>query len=202
MGKGLAYEFRLRSRIMYERYKQFCNDGTLTIGKLWIYKMGKYDAGNFEKILNFPTKDNWRQPSQKYYIEIGLQKFVDSYKQKGIESIAFPLLGVDLGKLDKEWVIETMQRYLCDLDLYIEIWEFDEKAKDDTFEILKDFILYYENRPKELLKLKEFATEQNYQIYGCTDDNKKCDKEDETEDNKKNLKNVNVMLIFTKLKFY
>jgi hypothetical protein len=35
-------------------------------------------------------KDPLELPSEYSYIEQGLQKFVDSYKEKGITSVAFP----------------------------------------------------------------------------------------------------------------
>jgi O-acetyl-ADP-ribose deacetylase (regulator of RNase III) len=125
MGAGIAYECRLRYPEMYEKYQTLCKDNLLQIGTLWIYK-----ASN-KSILNFPTKTDWKQPSRIEYLEKGLQKFVDTYKEKEITSIAFPLLGASHGGLTQEQSLSTMQRYLSQCDIEIEIWHFDPTATDD-----------------------------------------------------------------------
>lgn len=127
MGAGIAYECRLRYPEMYEKYQALCKDNLLQIGTLWIYK-----ASN-KNILNFPTKTDWKQPSKIEYLEKGLQKFVDTYKEKEITSIAFPLLGASHGGLTQEQSISTMKRYLSQCDIEIEIWHFDPTATDDIF---------------------------------------------------------------------
>lgn len=127
MGAGIAYECRLRYPEMYKKYQALCKDNLLQIGTLWIYK-----ASN-KSILNFPTKIDWKQPSRIEYLEKGLQKFVDTYKEKEITSIAFPLLGASHGGLTKEQSLSTMQRYLSQCDIEIEIWHFDPTASDDIF---------------------------------------------------------------------
>ena len=127
MGAGIAYECRLRYPEMYEKYQALCKDNLLKIGTLWIYK-----ASN-KNILNFPTKTDWKQPSKIEYLEKGLQKFVDTYKEKEITSIAFPLLGASHGGLTQEQSLSTMKRYLSNCDIEIEIWHFDPTATDDIF---------------------------------------------------------------------
>lgn len=127
MGAGIAYECRLRYPEMYEKYQALCKDNLLQIGTLWIYKSSN------KNILNFPTKLDWKQPSRIEYLEKGLQKFVDTYKEKEIVSIAFPLLGASHGGLTQEQSISTMKRYLSQCDIEIEIWHFDPTATDDIF---------------------------------------------------------------------
>jgi len=141
MGAGIAYEFRLRHKAMFERYVELCDAGQIAIGKLWIYKDDE------KKILNFPTKDDWRYPTKEAYLHEGLQKFVDTYEQRGIESIAFPLLGAQKGGLSVERSLEIMHHYLSKCSIDVEIWHFDPMAKDDLFEkfvaILQEFELEY-----------------------------------------------------------
>ena len=91
----------------------------------------------FNKILNFPTKYNWKYPSKEEYLHKGLQKFLDTYEERGITSIAFPLLGADRGGLDKNRSIEIMESYLSKCNIDVEIWEFDPNAKDDMYEDFK-----------------------------------------------------------------
>ncbi len=136
MGAGIAYEFRLRDPKMFERYKELCSTKTIDIGKLWIYNTEDTNTA-FNKILNFPTKYNWKYPSKEEYLHQGLQKFLDTYEEKGIISIAFPLLGADRGGLDKNRSIEIMEGYLGKCNIDVEIWEFDPYAKDDLYEDFK-----------------------------------------------------------------
>ena len=133
MGKGIALVFKLRYPNMFEQYQKYCSQHLIDIGKLWIYKGDESDPW----VLNFPTKTHWKLPSEYDYIEKGLQKFVETYKEKGITSIAFPLLGANNGGLEKDMVMEIMQQYLKQCDIPVEIYEYDPKAPDDLFENFK-----------------------------------------------------------------
>ena len=115
MGKGLALAFKKRYPDMFEKYKQACDNNSLTIGKLMLF----YEADHW--LLLFPTKEHWRNPSKLEYIEAGLQKFVRAYADKSITSVAFPRLGCGNGGLDWEKVRPLMDRYLSPLpiDIYI-----------------------------------------------------------------------------------
>ena len=155
MGAGIAYEFQLRFPEMFEKYKQFCDNGQINIGNLWIYKLTRYDDENYEYILNFPTKEHWKYPTKIEYLEKGLQKFLDTYKQKGILSIAFPLLGASKGGLSEGKSIGIMKKYLEKVDIPVEIWYFDPEAKDDLYEEFKDKFLNLDvNIIKEQSKLR------------------------------------------------
>jgi O-acetyl-ADP-ribose deacetylase (regulator of RNase III) len=137
MGAGIAYEFRLREPQMYEAYKKLCDQKALDIGKLWIYNSNN-KVFNYQKILNFPTKRNWKYPSKEEYLYKGLEKFVSTYKEKNITSIAFPLLGADKGGIKPIKSLEIMKSYLEKCDINIEIWKFDPTAKDDLYEKFVD----------------------------------------------------------------
>ncbi len=134
MGKGIALVFKLRYPSMFEVYQGYCKKRLISIGKLWIYKGDPNDPW----VLNFPTKTHWKLPSEYEYIEKGLQKFVDTYKEKGITSIAFPLLGVSNGALEKDKVMEIMQLYLSQCDIPVEIYQYDPLDADDLFETFKN----------------------------------------------------------------
>lgn len=133
MGKGIALVFKLRYPAMFEKYKEYCDSKMIGIGKLWLYKTDEAP----QWVLNFPTKFHWKYPSKIEYIESGLQKFVDTYKEKGITSIAFPLLGTHNGGLDKVEVLDMMYNYLEKCDIPIDIYEYDPLAPDDLFELFK-----------------------------------------------------------------
>ena len=135
MGAGLALECRLRYPDMFERYVKICDEGLLEPGKLWLYK------DNTPWILNFPTKKHWRYPSKESYLRDGLQKFCDTYKSREIESIAFPLLGADKGGLDKSVSRSILIEYLSDLDIDIEIYEYDPRVSDSLYLELEEWFL-------------------------------------------------------------
>ena len=133
MGKGIALVYKLRYHKMFDLYSEYCNSKLIGIGKLWLYK-GEEDA---PWVLNFPTKYHWKYPSKIEYIEKGLQKFVDTYRTKGITSIAFPMLGTHNGGLDKNAVLTVMENYLGQCDIPIEIYDYAPNASDDLFETFK-----------------------------------------------------------------
>lgn len=132
MGAGIAYECRLRYPKMYEQYIELCRKKQMNIGTLWLYK------GKNRWILNFPTKFDWKYPSKPEYLHKGLQKFVDTYKEKGITSIAFPILGASHGGIPKEISIGIMKQYLEKCQIPIEIYEYEPLAYDDLFEKFKE----------------------------------------------------------------
>lgn len=133
MGKGIALVFKLRYPKMFDIYQDYCKQKYIGIGKLWLYK-GENDA---PWVLNFPTKFHWKYPSKMEYIEKGLSKFVETYKDKGITSIAFPLLGTHNGGLNKQQVLCIMNQYLGQCNIPIEIYEYDPFSSDDLFETFK-----------------------------------------------------------------
>ena len=123
MGKGVALQFRRLFPEMFEQYRRLCEAGQLDIGMLWLYKTPN------KWVLNFPTKRHWRQPAKLEYIEAGLKKFVDSYAQMQIHSIAFPPLGCGNGQLDFESQVQPlMDRYLRNLP--IEVFIYPDRKSD------------------------------------------------------------------------
>ena len=111
MGKGVAAEFKRRYPEMYEAYRGFCREELLTVGKLQLYRSPN------KWVLNFPTKKDWRRPSKLEWIELGLQKLVATYTDRGITSISFPMLGCGNGQLDWTLVKPLMERYLKPLTI-------------------------------------------------------------------------------------
>ena len=112
---------------MYKKYVELCNQKMINIGTLWIYK------GGDKWVLNFPTKYHWKYESKIEYIEKGLQKFIDTYKEKGITSIAFPMLGASNGGIKEDVSLTIMKKYLEKCDIDIEIYHYDPSAYDDIF---------------------------------------------------------------------
>lgn len=135
MGVGIAFEFRLRYPEMYVKYVELCKVNQLKIGTLWLYKSSN------KWVLNFPTKIDWKHESRIEYLEKGLDKFVSTYKSKGIESIAFPLLGASNGGIPEEISLDIMNHYLSNCDIKIEIYKYDSSANDDLFDKFKNLVI-------------------------------------------------------------
>lgn len=116
MGKGVALEFKKQYPDMFKAYEQVCNEKLLDIGKLMLWK------GQEKWVLLFPTKKHWRNPSKMEYIEAGLQKFVETYLEEGITSVAFPRLGCGNGGLKWSDVQPLMEQYLKKLSIPVFIY--------------------------------------------------------------------------------
>lgn len=122
MGKGIAKDFKTIYPEMFRKYQQLCESKQFDIGQLWLYKT------DHKWILNFPTKKDWKQPSKVEYIEAGLKKFSLTYADKGITSIAFPMLGCGNGGLKWENEVRPlMEQYLnrLPIDIYVYLYRKD-----------------------------------------------------------------------------
>lgn len=116
MGKGLAYHFKQHYPITFKKYKKACDANLMKPGMLLLTKEnGRY-------ILCFPTKEDWKKPSSLEYIEAGLAKLVSKYEEKGIESIAFPMLGCGCGGLNWHDVRPLMEQYLNQIPIPVFIY--------------------------------------------------------------------------------
>jgi O-acetyl-ADP-ribose deacetylase (regulator of RNase III) len=116
MGKGIALTFKRVFPEMFREYQDLCEQNRLRIGSLHLFQ------SQSKLILNFPTKERWRNPSRLSYIEEGLRTFVATYEQAGIYSIAFPPLGCGNGELDFSDVQPLMERYLAPLPIQVFIY--------------------------------------------------------------------------------
>lgn len=150
MGAGIALECRLRYPDMHDKYVELCGEKKIDIGILWIYKSPD------RWILNFPTKMHWKFPSKKNYLRAGLDKFLNTYQERGVESIAFPLLGADKGGIPQEESLDLMTSYLEKASLKVEIYRYDARAKDDLYEKTKEWLLAQDvDRISRLTKLRK-----------------------------------------------
>ena len=95
MGKGIAYQFKILFPENYKDYIKACKTGHLRIGTLHYYK----ERGKV--LINFPTKNKWRENSRIEYIEKGLNELVKLLPMLDVHTIAIPPLGCGNGGL--EW---------------------------------------------------------------------------------------------------
>jgi len=118
MGKGIAYQFKLRYPQNNKDYVRACKSGSLRIGTLH----STVEGGTL--IVNFPTKNKWREKSRIGYIETGLDLLIEFIKEKRVRSIAVPPLGCGNGGLvwnDVKRIIEIKMSEIsdeCDVTIY------------------------------------------------------------------------------------
>nr|VFJ53912.1 MAG: O-acetyl-ADP-ribose deacetylase (regulator of RNase III), contains Macro domain [Candidatus Kentron sp. FW] len=117
MGKGIAQVFKKRFPEMFNDYAQRCHLKQVQPGVPYLYTdmLGV-------SIINFPTKDHWRSPSRLDDMIRGLEIFIETYEEWGIESVAFPPLGCGNGGLEWSVVGPVMYQRLSALNIPIEIY--------------------------------------------------------------------------------
>lgn len=104
MGKGIAYQFKMRFPENDKSYIKACRSGALTVGNIHYY------VEDGITIVNFPTKDKWRENSKIEYIENGMDSLVELLPKLGVKKIAIPPLGCGNGGLpwtDVKEIIEN-----------------------------------------------------------------------------------------------
>lgn len=145
MGAGIAHEAKLRWPLMFDAYSTKCSVGELAPGELLVWPGP--DAEETRRILCFPTKTTWRQPSRLSYITAGLQQLASQYDDWGVRSIAMPHLGCSKGGLSWSAVRPQITQVLqgCS-DLRVELWDFDPAAADPNFDHLVRTIASYDDR--------------------------------------------------------
>ena len=123
MGKGLALQFKKKFGVNFDAYARACARGDVRPGRMFVVDLRQEPASSEQAalpmsfaeepvayradaspqpryIINFPTKDHWRNKSRMQYIDDGLQDLVRQIRVRGIQSVAIPALGCDLGGLD------------------------------------------------------------------------------------------------------
>lgn len=118
MGAGVALAFKNRYPDMFKDYRRACLAGDIKPGRLHVWK-------NLEGewIINFPTKLDWRDPSQYEYIEAGLKSLREFLTQYKNLKVVIPPLGCGLGGLDWNKVSIMIRESLATLDNEIIVLE-------------------------------------------------------------------------------
>lgn len=122
MGKGVALEFKKRYPAMFRVYRQVCRRGDLSPGGLFPWK-----TPDGRLVINFATKDHWRDPSRYSYIRDGLNLLRQLLLVHRGKRVHIPALGCGNGGLDWNEVRPMIQNALEDVDA--EIWVFEPEPR-------------------------------------------------------------------------
>lgn len=126
MGRGIALQFKKRFPMMFKSYHTLCTKSGLKPGTLHVWS---HEADMCPRIIiNFPTKTDWRLPSEYVYITSGLTTLLEVIKHDKIKSLAMPALGCSNGQLSWPCVKAIIEKWHkdneCDLaEVEITIYE-------------------------------------------------------------------------------
>lgn len=134
MGKGIAYQFKLAYPENEKEYVKQCKSGNFHVGTVTFYRE------NGKTIINFPTKDKWRNKSEYSYIETGLADLVKKLPSQNVKSIAIPPLGCGNGGLVWVTVKEMIENAIKPLENQFDFIIFEPS-------------MYYKNVPKNEPKM-------------------------------------------------
>lgn len=129
MGKGIALQFKEAFPFNNKLYVEACKNKALAPGKMLAVWDNNLIYGK-KRIINFPTKVHWKQPSKYEYIEEGLKALKDLIIQENIQSIAIPPLGAGNGGLDWEKVKPMIIAALGDMPVEIQVYEPNAAIKE------------------------------------------------------------------------
>ena len=98
MDGGIALHFKNAYPDNFNAYENACKLGEVRPGRMFVFETGNSTSPRY--IVNFPTKNHWRDPSRMEDIDAGLNDLKEVVRNKGIKSIAMPALGCGFGGLD------------------------------------------------------------------------------------------------------
>lgn len=113
MGKGIALMFKERFPENFKAYKAACQAREVQVGSLFV--TASDELGGPRWIVNFPTKQHWRNPTKIAWVIEGLKALREFIIAKEIRSIALPPLGCGNGGLEWPVVRKLIEESLADL---------------------------------------------------------------------------------------
>jgi O-acetyl-ADP-ribose deacetylase (regulator of RNase III) len=120
MGRGIALMFKEAYPENFRAYEAACKRNEVRIGHVFVTSCQQLVGPKW--IINFPTKQHWRNPSKIEWIEQGLEDLKRVIAENKIRSIAIPALGSGNGGLDWNDVrprIATALGSLPDVDVIV-----------------------------------------------------------------------------------
>lgn len=135
MGAGVALQFKNKYPAMFEEYVRECNLQRIGIGKPHVWVENNF----FDRpttIINLPTKNDWRKPSEYEYVEKGLVWLKEYLKDKK-DIVTLPALGCGHGGLDWDKVKPMIIKYLNSVSANILVFEPESSATPNLKDIDK-----------------------------------------------------------------
>ena len=153
MGKGIALAFKKSFPANYKEYRIAFEAGELEVGKVLVHKTGQITP---QFVINFPTKEHWRQRSKIEYVETGLDDLVSVIKEYEIKSLAIPPLGCGNGGLKWEVVRPLIEEKLGQLSKSIQIIIYEPGFADQKLRATKSISTLNPTRAIYLTLLRQY----------------------------------------------
>lgn len=126
MGKGIALMFKERFPENFRAYRRACQAGEVKVGEMFATRSTELSGPQW--IINFPTKQHWRQGTKLEWVRSGLDALKQFIVEKQIRSIALPPLGCGNGGLDWAIVRPIIEEVLGALE-EVEVVVYEPTAK-------------------------------------------------------------------------
>jgi len=114
MGKGIALMFKEAFPENFRAYEAACKRKEVRVGHMFVTENLALCGPRW--IINFPTKQHWRQPSRMEWITAGLRDLRGVVEENNIRSIALPALGCGNGGLDWSEVRPEIEQSLAEMN--------------------------------------------------------------------------------------
>src|ERR1019366_5271691 len=121
MGKGVALMFKEAFPENFKAYEAACKRKELRVGRMFVTERHQFIGPKF--IINFPTKQHWRNPAKIEWVEAGLEDLERVIVENGIRSIAIPPLGSGNGGLNWSDVRKKIEAALAALPIRVVVYE-------------------------------------------------------------------------------
>ena len=122
MGKGIALMFKEAFPENFRSYAAACKAGEVQVGKMFVTERSSFVGPRW--IVNFPTKQHWRNRTRIEWVEDGLRELRRFILEKKIRSVAVPPLGCGNGGLPWPTVRPLIEKALGELpDLEVLVYE-------------------------------------------------------------------------------
>lgn len=122
MGKGVALMFKEAYPENFKAYEAACKRKEVRVGRMFVTERSGLLGPKW--IINFPTKEHWRNPSRIEWVVEGLQDLRRVIEELGIRSVALPPLGAGNGGLEWADVRPEIEAALTDLmDVEVAVYE-------------------------------------------------------------------------------
>lgn len=110
MGKGIALMFKEAFPANFRAYEQAVRQEKVRVGEMFVTETHALHGPKW--LINFPTKQHWRNPSKIDWIVSGLEDLRRVLIENKIESVALPPLGCGNGGLDWNQVRPLIEQAL------------------------------------------------------------------------------------------
>lgn len=126
MGKGIALMFKEKYPENFQAYAAACKAGEVRVGTMFVTAGVELDGPRW--IINFPTKENWWQPTKLEWVKNGLDDLKKVISERNIRSVALPPLGCGNGGLKWSVVRPIIEAALDELP-EVEVIVYEPTAK-------------------------------------------------------------------------